>query len=98
MCLKPVELFFNLFALNPPGRESRSYNADEPLVGLSLADVSIANVISDNILARGVKTYPITLKTDQGARYAMAASVAPSRMDVQVMNEIQRNNAQVSTC
>ena len=49
MCLKPVELFFNLFALNPPGRESWGYNPDEPLVGLSLADVSIANVISDNI-------------------------------------------------
>ena len=41
-------------------------------------------------LVKGVKSYLITLKTDQGARYAMAASVAPSRMDVQVMNEIQR--------
>ena len=82
MYLKPVELFFNLFALNPATWSKimglSGYNPDEPLVGLSLADVSIANVISDNILVKGVKTYPITLKTDQGARYAMAASVAPS--------------------
>ena len=85
--LKPVEIFFNLFAVSPPGREPWS---DEPLVGLrSLTDVSMANIISENILARGEKTYPIILKTDQGARYSMATSVAPLRMHVQVMNDIQ---------
>ena len=64
--LKPVEIFFNLFAVSPPGREPWSYNADdEPLVGLrSLTDVSMA-------------------------RYSMATSVAPLRMHVQVMNDIQ---------
>ena len=64
--------------MSRPGREPWSTgNPDEPLAGLSLFDVSVANVISDNIVAKGAKLYPapITLKTDQGARYAMAASV-----------------------
>ena len=42
------------------------------------------------LLAKGVMNYPITVKTDQGARYAMAASVASPRVDVQVMNDIQQ--------
>ena len=88
---KPVEVFFDLFALCPPGREPWSGNPDEPLAGLSLFDVSVANVISDNIVAKGAKLYPITLKTDQGARYAMAASVAPARIDVQVMRSDEVN-------
>ena len=87
---KPVEVFFDLFALCPPGREPWSGNPEEPLAGLSLFDVSVANVISDNIVAKGAKLYPITLKTDQGARYSIvAASVASPRVDVQVMNDIQ---------
>ena len=64
---KPVEIFFTLFALCPTGRESWSSNQEEPLAGLSLFDVLVANVISDNIVAKGAKSYPITLKTDQGA-------------------------------
>ena len=40
------------------GRASWSDNVDEPLAGLSLSDVSMANVVSENILAKGVKSYP----------------------------------------
>ena len=88
LCLKPVEIFFSLYELSPPGRAPWRVYAKEPLAGLSLYDVSMANLVSENILAKGVKSYPNT--TNQGARYAMAASVAPaSRMDVQVMNDIQ---------
>ena len=56
---KPVEIFFTLFALCPPGQEPWSSNQEEPLVGLSLFDVSVANVISENVVAKGPKSYPI---------------------------------------
>ena len=50
---KPVEIFFTLFALCPPGRDAWSSNQEEPLAGLSLFDVSVvANVISENVLAK----------------------------------------------
>ena len=89
---KPVEIFFTLFTLCPPGRETWSSNKEEPLVGLSLYDVSVANVISENVLAKGPKAYPITLKTDQGMQYAMALSLVNPRLDDQVMGDIQLKN------
>ena len=66
MYLKPVEIFFNLFERGAPGGVPWSDDAKEPLAGLSLYDVSVANIISEIILAKGAKNYPITVKTDQG--------------------------------
>ena len=39
LCLKPVEVFFNLYEVSPPGRGPWSENVDEPLAGLSVSDV-----------------------------------------------------------